>query len=76
MGQIKQRLVVAGETADQLRFEPAVFSGRKRKFVRLNRNKKRIQVLFSVGAAVEPGGANRQRPFVRLMTQLPGRLIA
>ena len=65
--QIKKRLVVATETADQPRFERSVFGGGERKFVRSNRNKKRVEVLIRLGAGIKSGRTNGEGSFVRLV---------
>ena len=75
-GQIKKCLVVAAETADQLRFERSAFGGGERKFVRSNRNKKRIEVLIGLGAGIKSGRTDREGSFVRLVIQRASRQAA
>ena len=72
-GKIKKRLVVAAETADQLRFERSVFGGCERKFVRSNRNKQRIEVLIGLGAGIKSGRTDREGSFMRLVMQRASR---
>ena len=75
-GQIKKRLVVAAETTAQLRFELSFFGGGERKFVRLNRNKERVQILVGIGAGIKPGRTDRQGSFVRRVMQSAPRQAA
>jgi hypothetical protein len=75
-GQIKKRLVVAAEPADQSRFEGSIFSGSERKFVRSNRNKKRIEVLIGIGTGIKSGRTDREGSFMRVVMQRAPRRAA